>query len=101
MLQPTLGVAVPESALLYTILCPVGSYFKGGSIMKPVSLLADPRFVRAWPGGCGDRKLGSNYGPTIHIQVWNEKQLYYSLLELLKSLLEEEKSSYCKIIKVD
>lgn len=23
---------------------------------------------RAWPGGVGDRKMGSNYGPTIQIQ---------------------------------
>lgn len=30
--------------------------------------MADPRFVRAWPGGCGDRKMGSNYGPTILVQ---------------------------------
>lgn len=22
---------------------------------------------RAWPGGCGDKKLGSNYGPTIRV----------------------------------
>jgi len=33
-----------------------------------ISLLADPRYVRAWPGGVGDRKMGSNYAPTIHIQ---------------------------------
>lgn len=65
--QPTLGVSPPESALLYTILCPVGSYF--GPDFKPVSLLADPRFIRAWPGGCGDRKMGSNYAPTLHVQV--------------------------------
>lgn len=23
---------------------------------------------RAWPGGVGDRKMGSNYAPTIHVQ---------------------------------
>lgn len=63
--DPTLGVSPPESALLYTILCPVGSYF--GPDFKPVSLLADPRFIRAWPGGCGDKKMGSNYAPTLHV----------------------------------
>lgn len=36
--------------------------------MKSVSLLADPRYTRAWPGGCGDRKMGSNYGPTVYVQ---------------------------------
>nr|CAD7392620.1 unnamed protein product [Timema cristinae] len=34
-----------------------------------ISLLADPNHTRAWPGGCGDRKMGSNYAPTIHIQA--------------------------------
>lgn len=36
--------------------------------MKSISLLADPRYTRAWPGGVGDRKMGSNYAPTIHVQ---------------------------------
>ncbi|XP_045469538.1 branched-chain-amino-acid aminotransferase, cytosolic isoform X2 [Harmonia axyridis] len=62
----TLGVAHSESALLYTILCPVGSYFDAKE--EGISLLADPRFTRAWPGGCGDKKMGSNYGPTIRVQ---------------------------------
>ncbi|KAJ3628165.1 hypothetical protein MTP99_015490 [Tenebrio molitor] len=62
----TLGVAQSESALLFTILCPVGNYFAEGS--ESVSLLADPSYTRAWPGGCGDRKMGSNYGPTIRVQ---------------------------------
>lgn len=68
ILQPTLGVASSDSALLYTILSPVGGYFNTDSSSRAVSLLADPRFTRAWPGGVGDRKMGSNYGPTIHVQ---------------------------------
>ncbi|RZF33585.1 hypothetical protein LSTR_LSTR007708 [Laodelphax striatellus] len=63
--KPTLGIGASESALLYVILSPVASYF--GPSFKPVSLMADPQFIRAWPGGCGDRKMGSNYAPTIHI----------------------------------
>lgn len=51
---------------MFTILCPVGNYFSSGS--DAVSLLADPTYARAWPGGCGDRKVGSNYGPTIRVQ---------------------------------
>ncbi|KAH8342826.1 hypothetical protein KR059_000610 [Drosophila kikkawai] len=66
-IDPTLGVASSDSALLYTILSPVGSYFKTGS-SGAVSLLADPSYVRAWPGGVGDRKMGSNYAPTINVQ---------------------------------
>ncbi|KAL1505297.1 hypothetical protein ABEB36_004892 [Hypothenemus hampei] len=61
----TLGVQQSESALLYVIICPVGSYFNGND--DSVSLLADPAYTRAWPGGCGDKKLGSNYGPTIRV----------------------------------
>lgn len=61
-----MGVSQSESALLFTILCPVGSYFAGGN--ESVSLLADPSYTRAWPGGVGDRKMGSNYGPTIRVQ---------------------------------
>lgn len=57
ILQPTLGVNKSSSALLYVVLSPVGPYFKTGTF-SPVALLADPSFVRAWPGGCGDSKMG-------------------------------------------
>ena len=67
LLQSSLGVAAPNSALLFVILCPVGPYFKSG--FKPVSFLADPKYVCAWPGGCGAMKMGANYAPTIQIQV--------------------------------
>uniref|UniRef100_A0A6J0TJD2 Branched-chain-amino-acid aminotransferase n=2 Tax=Pogona vitticeps TaxID=103695 RepID=A0A6J0TJD2_9SAUR len=65
--EPSLGVAISNHALLYVILCPVGPYFATGSF-SPVSLLADPCFIRAWIGGVGDYKLGGNYGPTIYVQ---------------------------------
>ncbi|KAJ6600163.1 Branched-chain-amino-acid aminotransferase, partial [Pseudolycoriella hygida] len=42
-------------------------YFKADTD-GAISLLADPRYTRAWPGGVGDRKMGSNYAPTIHVQ---------------------------------
>lgn len=65
-IEPTLGVASSESALLYTILSPAGAYFKPGT--GGLKLYANPNYARAWPGGVGDRKVGSNYGPTIHVQ---------------------------------
>nr|CAB3225222.1 branched-chain-amino-acid aminotransferase, cytosolic [Phallusia mammillata] len=65
--EPSLGVNISNSALLYCITCPVGPYFTTGTF-NPVSLMADPRFVRAAKGGVGAYKLGSNYGPTIGIQ---------------------------------
>ncbi|XP_050732142.1 branched-chain-amino-acid aminotransferase, cytosolic-like [Eriocheir sinensis] len=70
--EPTLGVVRPAEALLFVILSPVGPYFASG--FKPVSLLADPRFVRAWPGGVGEMKMGANYGPTLEIQRQAEKR---------------------------
>ena len=42
------------------------SLFNSG--VKPVSLLADPQYVRAWPGGSGFVKMGSNYAPTLYAQ---------------------------------
>ncbi|XP_006010036.1 branched-chain-amino-acid aminotransferase, mitochondrial [Latimeria chalumnae] len=65
--EPSLGVMKPNYALLYVIIGPVGPYFSSGSF-NPVSLLADPSFVRAWIGGVGDCKMGGNYGPTIFVQ---------------------------------
>lgn len=76
-IEPTLGVASSDSALLYTILSPAGSYFsklKKEESSGAVSLLADPRYTRAWPGGVGDRKMGSNYAPTIQVQKEAMKQ---------------------------
>lgn len=64
-IEPTLGVSPASEAELFVILSPVGPYFSSG--VKPVNLLADPKFVRAWPGGSGYSKMGSNYAPTLYI----------------------------------
>ncbi|XP_074041796.1 branched chain amino acid transaminase isoform X2 [Leptinotarsa decemlineata] len=77
----TLGVQQSDSALLYTILCPVGTYWSDGQ-EESIALLADPRYARAWPGGCGSSKLGSNYGPTIRIQSKANKRGYQQVLWL-------------------
>ena len=66
--EGTLGVSQSNSGILFVILSPVGSYFAPGSNINSVNLLADPSYVRAWPGGTGDRKLSSNYGPTLKVQ---------------------------------
>jgi branched-chain amino acid aminotransferase len=58
-----LGVTPPDDLLLYVITCPVGPYYKSG--FKPIKLLADNTYVRAWPGGTGDAKVGGNYASTI------------------------------------
>eukprot|EP00731_Ephydatia_muelleri_P007203 Em0003g1451a len=46
-------------------------------------------YVRAWPGGVGDRKLGSNYGPTIRVQKIAESKGCNQVLWLLGK--EEQK----------
>jgi branched-chain amino acid aminotransferase len=55
--HPFLGVAAPESLLLYVITSPVGPYYKSG--FAPVRLTADTTYVRAWPGGTGCVKVSS------------------------------------------
>lgn len=65
--EPTLGVAPSNQATLFVLLSPVGPYFSTG--LKPVNLLCDPNYVRAWPGGSGFTKMGSNYAPTL----WTQK----------------------------
>lgn len=62
--EPTLGVSPPTHAKAFVLLCPVGPYFATGGF-NPVSLHADPEVVRAFVGGCGNFKMGANYGPTI------------------------------------
>eukprot|EP00096_Caligus_rogercresseyi_P013161 TRINITY_DN5830_c0_g1_i1.p1 TRINITY_DN5830_c0_g1~~TRINITY_DN5830_c0_g1_i1.p1 ORF type:complete len:357 (-),score=103.75 TRINITY_DN5830_c0_g1_i1:211-1281(-) len=66
--EPALGVSASSEALLYVILSPVGPYFDRQIQEKGVRLLADSRFTRAYPGGCGYAKMGSNYAPTL----WNQ-----------------------------
>ena len=61
-----------NTALLYVLASPTGPYFPTG--FKPISLLADPKYVRAFPGGVGDVKVGSNYGPTIYVGIQAQKQ---------------------------
>ncbi|MEE6477442.1 hypothetical protein FKM82_011512 [Ascaphus truei] len=65
--EPSLGVKKPSKALLYVILSPVGPYFANKGF-SPVSLWADPKYVRAWKGGTGDCKMGGNYGCSIFAQ---------------------------------
>ncbi|XP_067914985.1 branched-chain-amino-acid aminotransferase, cytosolic isoform X2 [Heterodontus francisci] len=66
--EPSLGLKKATKALLYVILSPVGPYFSTGSF-SPVSLWADPKYVRAWKGGTGDCKMGGNYGASLYAQA--------------------------------
>lgn len=55
--QESLGVAPPNKAKLFVICSPVGPYYRTG--FAAVSLWAENRFVRAWPGGTGAYKIGA------------------------------------------
>ncbi|XP_054552351.1 branched-chain-amino-acid aminotransferase, cytosolic isoform X4 [Talpa occidentalis] len=65
--EPSLGVKKPTKALLFVILSPVGPYFSSGTF-NPVSLWANPKYVRAWKGGTGDCKMGGNYASSLFAQ---------------------------------
>lgn len=65
--QRFLGLAAPESVLLYVICSPVGPYYKESGF-EPVKLTADTPYVRAWPGGTGCHKVGGNYASTMKAQ---------------------------------
>ena len=69
--QESLGVGISNRAMLFVICSPVGPYYKHG--FNPVKLLADPQYVRAWPGGTGDTKIGGNYAPTIMPQLASQR----------------------------
>ncbi|CEP10321.1 hypothetical protein [Parasitella parasitica] len=61
--QEMLGVNPPTSAKLFVIGCPVGPYYKTG--FNAIRLLATTEYVRAWPRGTGEAKIGGNYAPGL------------------------------------
>jgi len=85
--QNSLGVGPSGSAKFYIILSPVGPYYPEG--WKAVKLLADERFVRAWPGGTGSYKLGSNYATGILPQIEAAKRGYSQILWLFNDQVTE------------
>lgn len=78
--QPFLGVGASSQAKMFTILSPVGPYYPEG--FAPVTLYGEKRYVRAWPGGTGDTKVGANYGPTIQPQLQAADRGYSQVLWL-------------------
>ena len=60
---PRLGVTPPDRVKFFTLCNPCGAYFRGG--LKPMSLLADTTYVRAWQGSAGGAKVGGNYGAVM------------------------------------
>ena len=75
-----LRVVPPERILLYVITSPVGPYYKSG--FNPVRLTADTPYVRAWPGGTGNSKVGGNYAPTMKPAAEAAQEGYSQILWL-------------------
>ncbi|KAI7895858.1 branched-chain amino acid aminotransferase [Mucor mucedo] len=78
--QSSLGVRAPNKVLLFVIASPVGPYFSTG--VKAVSLLASTEYVRSWPNGTGDCKIGGNYAPCARPQLIASKKGYQQNLWL-------------------
>ncbi|CAG8450792.1 18579_t:CDS:2 [Acaulospora morrowiae] len=78
--QESLGVNSTGRALLFVICSPVGPYYKTG--FSAVRLLATTEYVRAWPGGTGDAKIGGNYAPCVKPQIDASKKGYHQNLWL-------------------
>eukprot|EP01080_Neovahlkampfia_damariscottae_P002251 gene2251-2425_t len=76
----TLGVAAPSDAKMFIIVSPVGPYFSKG--FHPVSLYASEKYVRAFPGGTGQYKVGSNYAGGIFPQKSVKEKGYDQILWL-------------------
>ena len=65
----TLLVRPANRYRLIVMTCPVGPYFS-----QPIRLLAEERFVRAFPGGTGDSKAAGNYaGGLLAARLAQEK----------------------------
>ena len=65
----TLLVRPANRYRLIIMTCPVGPYFS-----QPIRLLAEERFVRAFPGGTGDSKAAGNYaGGLLAARLAQEK----------------------------
>jgi branched-chain amino acid aminotransferase len=62
-IQSILGFGRSDTALLFVIGSPVGSYHHLG--FKPIKLYVDDLYVRTWPKGTGDTKVGCNYAASV------------------------------------
>ncbi len=64
-IDDTLLVRPANRFRLIVMTCPVGPYFA-----QPIRLLAEERYVRAFPGGTGDSKAAGNYAGGFHNVLW-------------------------------
>jgi branched-chain amino acid aminotransferase len=72
-----LGVRPSKRYRLVILTCPVGPYFK-----EPVRVVAEEKYVRAFPGGTGDTKPAGNYGGSLLASGLAQKQGYHNVIWL-------------------
>ncbi len=77
-----LAVNPPTSALLYMIASPVGNYYSQGFRAISVEAMSSSTAARAWPGGVGNRKVGSNYAPCMVPSLAAGSRGYHQVLWL-------------------
>lgn len=85
--RPAMGVVVSEHATLFIIVSPGGPFFQQddeSAGVKPVSLYASYDYIRSWPGGTGEYKLGGNYAPCFMPQMIAARAGYQQILWLLE-----------------
>jgi len=75
--EPLLQVRPASTYQFMIITSPSGPYFSGA-----VDLLAEPKFVRACPGGTGDVKAAGNYAGSLLAAQEAQKQGYHTVLWL-------------------
>ncbi|MFA5527416.1 MAG: branched-chain amino acid aminotransferase, partial [Peptostreptococcales bacterium] len=64
--DPYLGVRPSSMYKFFIILCPVGTYYKGG--LQPTKIYVEDEYVRAVAGGTGFAKVGGNYAASLKAQ---------------------------------
>lgn len=85
--EEALWVHVSANYRLAVVTCPVGAYFK-----EPVRLLAEQKYVRAFPGGTGSTKAAGNYGASMLATREAQKNGFHNVLWLdaMEHLYAEE-----------
>ncbi|KAG9036265.1 hypothetical protein FRB95_009413 [Tulasnella sp. JGI-2019a] len=79
--RPAIGVQASTHGMIFVICSSTGPYFPTG--FKPITLIANSDYVRAWPGGTGEFKLALNYSPCFKPQMHAAKNGYQQILWLL------------------
>jgi branched-chain amino acid aminotransferase len=71
--DPVIKVGSSQKYMFYIMSTIAGNYFSTGGKAKPVRVLINRLFVRAYPGGTGEAKTAGNYAASIWPQTHAQK----------------------------